>query len=443
MDASEERRKEAEPEQNEFYQRVCQTEFWQASETDTRRYPMSEKRSMRIYLGLFFFLLTVCLTSFGGVSAAGKEEILVGAISSLTGANAMTGAEQRWAYEQAVADINKKGGVYVKEFGKKLPIKLIYADDKSAADQAAAAMERLIKMDKIDLAMSSNVLPINVAAATVCEKYKVYFAMTCTWLDKVADQNFKWASDFFYTGKSAAEVPFLTWKTLPEADAIKRPAMMMEDDVNGQGFGASIKNWAKEYGVTFVMDEPYAVGSKDFSAHILKMKAAKADALLYFGSPTDGITLLRQMKEQQLKLRYIHGWKGFWPTEFVRAMGNDADYVIHDGFWTENSGAPGAKELGQRFKNQFKTDSVSIGLYYANPQALAMAIEKAGSINSAKVRDAVFGGEFKGTVKGDLKFNEKGLCFVPSHALQWWKGERMPVYPPAPSIWNLKLKPVD
>jgi branched-chain amino acid transport system substrate-binding protein len=394
------------------------------------------------------FLLVIAVALFvapyGSASGAEKKEIVVGAINSMTGPNNMTGAEQRWAYEQAVADINKKGGVFVKDMGKKLPIKLVFADDKSLPDEAAAAMERLIKIEKIDFAMSSNVLPYNLAAATVCEKYKVYFAMTCTWLDEVAKQNFKWATDSFFTGLSAAEIPFLIWKSLPESDKIKRPALLIEDNMNGQGFTARFKEWAAKYGYTFVVDDPYSVGNKDFSAQILKMKAAKADALLYFGSPTDAITFLRQAKEQSLKLRYIQGFKGFWPTEFAQTMGKDANYIIHDGFWTENSGNPGAKDLGVRFKKQFGRDSVNVGLYYANPQVLAMAIEKAGAINSAKVRDVMFSGvEFKGTVMGDMKFDEKGLCFTSPLALQWWNGERMPVYPPLKSGWKLKMIPVD
>ena len=73
-----------------------------------------------------------------------------------------------------------------------------------------------------------------------------------------------------------------------------------------------------------------------------------------------------------------------------------------------------------------------------------MAIERAGTIESAKVRDVMFGGaEFKGTVMGDLKFNEKGLCFTPPLALQWWNGERMPVYPPLKNGWKLKLMPME
>jgi len=395
-------------------------------------------------LGLFFLIFMVCLIPFSGVSAVEKTEIRVGAINSITGLNAMTGAECRWAYEQAVADTNEKGGVYVKDLGKKLPIKLIFADDKSTADQAAAAMERLIKVDKIDLAISTNITPLNIAAGTVCEKYKVYFQITCSWLDFIEKENFKWVSDLFTSAPEAARTPFIIWEEqLSKEQRPKRPALMMEDNQDGQGFGMGFKGFAEEYGYKFAVDEPYAPGSKDFSSHILKWKATKADALLWLGSPTDGITLLRQIKEQGLVLPYIHGWKGFWPTEFLEGMGKEGvNYIIHDGFWTEKFPVPGAKELQERFIKQFKKDSVSIGLYYANPQILAMAIEKAGSFESAKVRDAVFGGEFKDTMMGDVKYNEKGLCFKPLIAMQWWNGDRMPIYPALPSVWKLKLRPV-
>ena len=83
---------------------------------------------------LFFLVLAVSLSSLNCSKEVDENEIRVGAIVSMTGMNAMTGAEQKWAYEQAVADINKNGGVYVKELDKKMNIKLIFADDKSVLD---------------------------------------------------------------------------------------------------------------------------------------------------------------------------------------------------------------------------------------------------------------------------------------------------------------------
>lgn len=395
-----------------------------------------------VLCGCLAVLFAVCLAWSGGVCAAEKKEIIVGAVNSMTGPDAMTGAEQKWAYEQAIADINKKGGVFVKEFGKKLPIKLVFADDASVPDRAAAAMERLIKSSKIDLALSSDTTPKNLAAATVCEKYKMFFLIDLAWPEMVEKEGYKWVAAYFFSPSGAARVPFQIWDSLPQADRPKNPVLITEDNQDGQAFREMFQRWSKEHNYPFVVDNPAPQGNKDFSSYILKMKAANADALLFHGDANAGITIVRQIQEQGMKLKYIHGWQGFWPTEFYKALGSKSNYILHDGFWTENNNAPMSKELGRRYVKQFGRDSVSVGHHYASPQVLAMAIEKAGSINPAKVRDAVFGGTFEGTTLGKISFNAKGIATTQSLALQWWNGERMPCWPVLPT-WKLKIPPTN
>jgi branched-chain amino acid transport system substrate-binding protein len=396
-----------------------------------RRNKMGEKKFLT-WLGLFFFLIAVCLIPFSGVSAAAKKEILVGAVNSLTGVNVMTGNQQKWAYEQAVMDINNQGGVNVKDLGKKLPIRLIFADDKSVPAGGAEAAEKLIKLEKVDFLLSSNITPINIAAGTVAEKYKVLFLINCSWLDQIGDQKFKWASDFFVSTVSAAISPSQVWNAQkPKAEWPKAIWLMMEDNPDGQGFADAFRKNAKELNYNLAVDEAYTPGTKDYTPSILKAKAAKCDALFWLGFPPDSITLIRQIKEQGLNLKYIHGWKGFWPTEFYTALGKDADYIIHDGFWSESLPYGISAELGKRFIATFGMDSVNIGLFYADPWVLKQAIEQAGTLKGQKVRDVMFSGKFvaKGTTMGDLKFNDKGLCLTPMLALQWMGGKRLPVYP--------------
>jgi branched-chain amino acid transport system substrate-binding protein len=382
---------------------------------------------------------TTTTTGPGTTTPAGKTEILVGAIASLTGVNAMTGAEHKWAYEQAVADINAKGGVNVG--GKKLPMRLVFEDDKSEAAEGAAAMETLVNLRKCDFYLGTNITPINIAAATVAEKYKVYYQINTTWLDMFGAEKFTWASDMFTTTTAAAEGPFEVWATQLQADRPTKPAIMMEDNPDGQGFASGFVASAAKFGYTLSVNEAYTPGTKDFSSSILKFKQANADAVLWLGSPTDSIQLVRQMKEQQLNLKYLHGFKGFWPTEFATALGKDANYIIHDGFWAETLPYPGAADLGKKFKDTHNgLDSVSVGLSYANVQILAMAIERANSLEAAKVRDEVFGGTFNGTVNGDVVYSDAGLAFKPLLALQWWDMQRMPVFPQVPG-WQLKWMP--
>ena len=392
------------------------------------------------WLGLIFAVVAVCFM-FSGPAMAKIDEIRIGAPISLTGVLGAMGKEQKWAYEQAVGDFNKKGGIYIKEAGKKLPVKLIVADDESDPAKAAEAVERLVKIDKVHLLLSSVVGPLNIAIANAAEKYKTFLMITPCWPFLWTPNNYQWSALLFYTASSAAETPFKIRESMPESERYTRPALLLEDTPDGEGFGKGFEHFAKQYGVEFVLNEPIGVGAKDYSAQILKMKAKKADALFLFGSPADCITMVRQMKEFDANVKYLHGWKGTWASEFAAALGKDSDYVVCDGFWSEDFPYPGAKELGERYTKDFNKYSVSVGLMYASAQILLTAVERAQSVDSKAVKDEVWGKEFKGTLTGDVKFNDKGLCLTDSIAVQWMDQRHHLVYPPVKGGWKLKMMP--
>lgn len=363
-------------------------------------------------------------------AAAGEfeGEVVIGALNSMTGDNAMTGAEQKWAREKAVEDLNAKGGVMVD--GKKMKIVLKFVDDKSQPTEAAAAIEKLIKVEGLKVILSSNVLPINAAAATVAEKYSAYFHIDTTWTNEIRNMNLNWSSDMFMEPVDAGDVPFKALELMPEAERPKNVALVMEDNSDGQGLGGAVAGLAEQHGYTVVANEPFTPGTKDFSSIILKLKENEADAVFVFISPADGITFVKQMKEQDYSPKFIFGWKGFWPTEFMKALGADADYVGHDGFWFEGLPYPGCAELGQAFKDSHDgLDSVSIGNPYAATQILAEAITNANSMDPTAVRDAVFGHTFKGTTQGDITYDADGIATTTMLALMWKDGKRIVTYP--------------
>ncbi|HJX13272.1 MAG TPA: amino acid ABC transporter substrate-binding protein [Dehalococcoidales bacterium] len=376
---------------------------------------------------------------------AGKTEILLGAINAMTGMEAMVGNEHRWAYQQAVNDINAKGGVYVKELGKSLPLKLIVMDDESDVAKASAAAEKLIKLENVDFILGSVTTPLNTAGAAVAEKYKRLYITTTFFPEMFLEQKFTWVVDsFFYAGK-LMESSVAGLEVIPAADRPKNFAVLVGDNPDGHGFGGGAKGILGAFGYNLALYEPFIEGSKDFSASLLRMKAANVDGLITLISSTDGIALVRQIKENKYNLKYIWGAKGFWPIEFGEALGADADYLVSDGHWAEALGAPGSKELGEKYRAQFgKTKySVTIGNFYSLVQHLAQAIEAAGSLDNAKVRDVYYSGTFvaKNTTEGDISFTKEGVGPIEPVALQWMGGARMPVVPITPDVWKLKLMP--
>jgi len=373
--------------------------------------------------------------------ADAKKEILIGTNLPLTGILSAAGAEQRWSYQVAVDDINKKGGIYVKKFGKKLPVRLIVADDGSNPGKAAGAVERLIKQKKVDLLLGGFAAPFGVIPGCItAEKYHKYYHTSICLIPPWLQHHLKWSTVYFFDLGQACSVPYQIWNRLPKEKRPKRPALLMEDTFDARAFAGIFRKLAKKYGYKFVMDTSLGVGLKDYSSQIVKAKSLNVDSILIFCADTDVITFVRQMKENNLNVKYFHVWKGAWAGEFWKALGKDAQYVLCDGFWSMDFPFSGAKELGERYHKKFKKYSVSVGATYALCQVLWKAIEKAGTLDSAKVRQAVLDNEFE-TVMGKVKYNKDGVAIFTSTASQWWNGKQMLVYPFDLSSYKFKLAP--
>jgi branched-chain amino acid transport system substrate-binding protein len=87
----------------------------------------------KVLLGLIVFTVAVVfLFGVGATKSPAKDKIVIGQAIALSGplAGGVAIAGGR-IYEMWVEEVNKNGGIYVKEYGKKLPVELKRYDDKS------------------------------------------------------------------------------------------------------------------------------------------------------------------------------------------------------------------------------------------------------------------------------------------------------------------------
>ena len=70
-------------------------------------------------------------------------------------------------YKLWVDDVNKKGGILVKEFNKRIPIEVTEYDDTSNAETAVRLVERLMTQDKVDFVLPPWSTGFNLATAPV------------------------------------------------------------------------------------------------------------------------------------------------------------------------------------------------------------------------------------------------------------------------------------
>lgn len=401
---------------------------------------MGLKSSSKL-LGLFLLFSALCLLLTGQAMAKEKTEILIGAPIPVTGILSMIGLEQKWAYEQAVADINEEGGIFVKEYGKKLPVKLVIADAESDPGKAVAAVERLVRIDKVDMLLSSQTSPLVIPTCVAAEKLKVFYHTTTCLSPLWLPHKFKWSTLFFTDLDHFSIHVYEILNSIKESDRPKRLALLMEDTADGRALGGVFRDGATKMGYKFVFDEAWLVGAKDYSSQILKLKAKRVDGIILFGTPSDCVTFVRQSKELGYRAKFLHGFKGTWGTEFWDTLDTDAQYVLADGFWSEDFPFPRSKELGKLYYQKYQKQSVSIGMFYALCQTLFSAIEKAGTLDGAKVREAVLSTQFKNTAMGDLKYSPDGLALLKITANQWWNGKLKLVYPIVEGGWKVKLAP--
>jgi hypothetical protein len=127
--------------------------------------------------------------------AAKRDHILIGHPNPSTGPLAGFGEASPWADERAIAAINAKGGIYIEEYGKQVPVKFKVLDTESDPTKAGELTSKLILQDKVDLMVVMHTPDTVNPVDAICERYE----MPCISLDAPVEAwltggPYKWAS---------------------------------------------------------------------------------------------------------------------------------------------------------------------------------------------------------------------------------------------------------
>ena len=101
------------------------------------------------------------------------EYIELGSSIPLTGKFADLGNMILPGYEIAVEDINAAGGVYVEEYGVKVPLRLTYYDDASEPNNAVTNMETLNSDLNLTAYLGGGGSAMHAASVPIAEKNQI------------------------------------------------------------------------------------------------------------------------------------------------------------------------------------------------------------------------------------------------------------------------------
>jgi branched-chain amino acid transport system substrate-binding protein len=368
-----------------------------------------------------------CRSGPGGSTA--PDAIPIGASITVTGGSASFGGYARYGITRAIAAANAAGGVFVRQYDRKLPVRLVLYDNESKAEKAAADVERLILRDKV-VAVTGLTGPERVlSGAEVCERYRVPMVTAGAPLGTVRKaRRWKYLWDIFFDEAELCRKQFLLMDTVVSN---RNVVLFTDNGPDGTVQGGYWEQYAPQFGYRILYRASFPGGTTDYGDMIRKAQATGADILLAQIQPPDGIALVRQMEALNWKPKAAFLERACEAADFWEALGRSAQGICFTTIWHPECGYPGAKELAQAFhKETGRSYTTHLVGAYAAVQVLLKAIELAGVLDAEAINRAVrAAAAAQPTVLGDIRFAEDQTAAQATMVLQWQDGERQIVYP--------------
>src|ERR1019366_1715525 len=135
----------------------------------------STRGKCRMLSRVLLFLLLLPFGFAGGAHAQTvPSEIKIGSLYASSGTFASISMPVYYSLKMWVDRTNTDGGVFVKPYNKKVPIKLISYDDQSSTATAATLYNQLITQDKVDLLVADSGSVLTSVAVPIAKEHKMF-----------------------------------------------------------------------------------------------------------------------------------------------------------------------------------------------------------------------------------------------------------------------------
>lgn len=365
------------------------------------------------------------------LSAAARDYVLIGRPNSSTGPISGFGEPTPWADNRVLEYINnKEGGIYIKEYGKKVPVRIKVLDNESSGTKAGEIASRLILHDKVDLMV---LYQFSEAIASICERYQMPNLVVEHPVEPwMAGGPYKWSYQSGISFKTALGAFIAIW----EANAHRTNmtfGLMAPNDADGIHIAKVFEGILKEKGWKVVDPGRYPSGLQDWTSVIKKLKEGNVEILMGSMASPDFASLWRQMHQQGFLPKICSMGRATLFPSGVNAIGPDlAHGLVVDIHWSPQypfkSHLTGetCKEVADAWESETgKQWTQVIGFKYAGMELAIDVIKRAQSVDKKAILKAISETDVE-TLIGRIKYNKDHYCLTPIVTGQWVKGEKWP-----------------
>jgi branched-chain amino acid transport system substrate-binding protein len=306
--------------------------------------------------------------------------IPVGVYAALTGPTASFGVATRDGATLAADEINKAGGV----LGR--PIRLIIEDDQGRPEEAASVVTKLITRDRVVAVIGENASSRSLAAAPICQANRVPMispSSTNPQVTQKGDFIFRMCFIDPYQGDVVAAF---------SRNNLKLDRVSVLQDVKNDYSVGLAKFFTESFqrrGGRVLGTHSYAEGDNDFRSQLTAIKRAGPQAIFIPGYYTDAGQIAIQARDLGIKAPLLGG--DGWDSPKLLEIGGDA---LNGSYFANHYFAGDPRPTVQNFVAGFKSryghdpDGPAV-LGYDAVKLLADAIQRTGSADPVKIRDAI------------------------------------------------------
>jgi len=352
----------------------------------------------RIAAGAAFSVVAFSLAACGpGEQAAGDfdDTVKVGILHSLTGTMAISESTLVDTEKMAIDEINAAGGVLVD--GKRYKIEYIVEDGASDWPTFAEKAAKLIDQDQVPVVFGGWTSASRKAMLPVFESKDAFLFYPIQYEGQECSRN------IFYTGatpnQQSEPATFFMFKESPAAG---KPFFLVGSDyVFPRTSNTITKEQLKSLGGEVVGEDYLPLGNTEVAPIIAKIKTALPDGGVIINTLNgdQNVAFFKQIQDAGITPANGYYVMSYSIAEEEIAQIGPEFLEGHYGAWNYmmSIDTPASKKFAEDFKKKYGSDRV-----VADPQESAynmvylwkMAVEKAGTFDNAKVREALIGIQF-------------------------------------------------
>jgi branched-chain amino acid transport system substrate-binding protein len=315
------------------------------------------------------------------LTAAEPAPIKVGEFASLTGKEAAFGQSSHKGTQLAVEELNAAGGV----LGRR--IELITEDNQSKAGESATIAKKLISRDKVVALIGEVASTRSLEAAPIAQQARIPMISPSSTNPKVTEiGNYVFRVCFIdpFQGVVMAKFARNTLK-------LKRVAVLTSvSSAYSVGLAKYFKERFAQDGGVIAIEQKFSEGDKDFKAQLTAIKAANVDGIFLPGYYTEAALVCKQARDLGLSIP-LFGGDGWEAPQLLSIGGAAVEGTYYSTHYSPENKSPAVTGFVERFKKRWNNEvpDAMAALGYDAAMVLADAIRRAGTTESAKLRDAI------------------------------------------------------